>query len=154
MKGYRAIGVIVLLLLVGIGIAMYASTRPPDRKLDAAGRAWVDGFTAWSNDMSRAVERAEVEIGISRGERLSDRNIDPLRGCSTQLAAIGEPPILLTQALTDGRNACAEIAYAISIFEGYGSSALASTDKHLQGAWRLLQAARLNIQRQLEGDSS
>ncbi len=154
MRGFRAIGVIVLVLLVGIAVAMYASTRPPNRNLDAAGRAWVDGFTAWSNEMSRAVERAEVEIGTSRGERLSDRNIEPLRDCSTQLAELGESPSLLEQALTDGRNACGEIEYAIVLFEQYGSPALASTDKHLQGAWRLLEAARFNIQRQLEGDSS
>jgi hypothetical protein len=150
----KGIGIFVSLLLIGGGIAMYVTTRPPDRSLDAEGQAWVDGFTTWRAGMARKVDRAEVEIGVSRGEKLSAPRIEPLRVCTASLAELGEPPTLLERVLENASVACAEIDYAISLNERFGSPALASTRQHLHRAGNRLTTAEFILRRQLEPSGS
>jgi len=150
----KAIGIFVLVLLTAIGVAMYVTTRPPDRNLDAQGRAWVAGFTTWRAGMARAVDRAEVEIGVTQGEQLSPRHIAPLRDCAASLAQVGAPPSLLEQVMTDAGTACGEVEYALSLNARYGRPALASTKQHLHRAGRWLEAAELSLQRQLDTSKS
>lgn len=146
----KGIGIFVSLLLVGGGIAMYVTTRPPDRSLDPEGQAWVEGFTTWRADMALAVDRAEVEIGVTRGEKLSARLIEPLRDCTASLAQVGEPPTLLEDVLEDAGAACGEVEYALSLNETFGSPALASTKQHLHRAGRWLTAAEFSLRRELD----
>lgn len=150
----KGIGIVVSVLLVGGGIAMYVTTRPPDRTLETEERAWVEGFTEWQVTMLRATDQARTAIGVTRGEELSPERIEPLEDCSSSLATLGPSPTLLEQALTDARTACAEIEYALAVYARYGAPSLASSELHLKRAWRFLQAAGLNVERQLEGDTS
>lgn len=146
------IGPIVAVLLVGGGIAMYAYTRPPDRTLDAEGRAWVKGFDVWSSDMRRTVDRAEVSIGVSSGERLDRSLVPALEACARTLAKLGPPPTLLDRALEEASTGCAEVERALAVYDRYGSPALASTEQHLKGAARWLIAAEITIERRLNPD--
>lgn len=150
----KGIGTFVLVLLSAMGIALYVTTRPPDRKLDAQGRAWVAGFTTWRDEMTRVVDRAEVEIGVTRGEKLSARLIASLRECAASLAQLGAPPSLLEQVLTDASAGCGEVEYALSLDERFGRPALASTKQHLHQAGRWLSAAELNMRRSLDSGES
>jgi hypothetical protein len=150
----KGIGVVVAVLLVGGGIATYVTTRPPDRTLESEERAWVEGFMEWQATMLRATDQARTAIGLTRGEELSPERIDALEDCSPSLEKLGPSPTLLEQALTDARTACGEIEYALSVYARYGAPSLASSELHLKRAWRFLQAAELNIERQLTGDTS
>lgn len=154
LRHVKWIGPFVAILLVGGGIAMYAYTRPPDRTLDAQERSWVADFDAWSNDMRRAIDRAEVSIGKSGGETLDPALIPPLEVCAKTLAELGPAPTLLDRALEEGESACAEVAYALGVYETYGSPALASTEQHLTRAARWLIAAEYTIERRLNPEES
>lgn len=148
----KGIGIFVAILLVGIGVAMYVTTRPPDRDLDAEEREWVDGFAAWRTDMEDVVDRAVVSIGVSRGERIDESLIPALEVCARTLAELGDPPLVLEQAHENAAVACGEVEYALALNEGFGVPALASTRQHLQRAGRLLVASGINLERQLEAD--
>lgn len=145
----KGIGVFVAVLLTAIGIAIYVTTRPPDRNLDADGRAWVSAYEAWSVDMSRHVDRAAVSIGVSRGDRIDPAPLPKLEACARSLAAIGQPPSLLETVLEEASRACGEVEYALALNAQYGKTSLASARLHLQRAGRLLVAADHTIQRQL-----
>lgn len=148
------IGPFVAVLLIGGGIAMYFYTRPPDRTLDAQGRAWVKDFEAWSADMGRTIDRAQVSIGVSGGERLDRSLVPALEVCAPTLAKLGQPPTLLDRTLEEASVACAEVEHALAVYERYGSPALASTEQHLASAARWLVAAELTIERRLNPDES
>jgi hypothetical protein len=148
------IGPFVAVLLIGGGIATYVYTRPPDRTLDAQGRAWVAAFDTWSAEMARAIDRAEVSIGESGGESLDPSLIPPLEACARTLAKLGPPPTLLDRALEEANTTCAEVAYALAVYEQYGSPALASTEQHLTRAARWIVAADYTVERRLNPDES
>lgn len=150
----KGIGVFVSVLLIGMGIVTYILTRPPDRNLDAEEQAWVDSFSSWREDMAAKVDRAEVEIGVSRGERLSAQAVRPLRGCAVGLRRLGEPPPLLVDVLDAASRACGEVAYAISVHTQYGRPALATTRLHLRSAGNFLDHAQLVLERRLAGQGS
>ncbi|MDH4340164.1 MAG: hypothetical protein OEW47_07365 [Thermoleophilia bacterium] len=145
----KGIGIFVLLLLVALGVAMFVVTRPPNRNLDAQGRAWVARFSAWRADVARPVNQAEVVIGISRGEKLPARLIEPLRGCTVTLAKLGAPPSLLEGVVKNANAACGEVEYGLSVYARYGSPALATTKLHLHRAGRWLAQAEINLHQQL-----
>lgn len=148
----RGIGIFVALLLVAGGVTMYAVTRPPDRTLDAEGAAWVEGFTAWRADTARRVDRAEVEIGVTRGERLSPRLTKPLRDCTASLERLGTPPAVLEDVLDAASSACREVGYALSVHARFGRPALATTKQHLHRAGSWLAQAELVLYRRLGSD--
>jgi hypothetical protein len=150
----KGIGVFVAILLVAGGVAMYVYTRPPDRDLDAQGRTWVGQFESWSADMARNVDRAEVSIGVSQGKRLDASLVPALEVCSRTLAELGEPPVLLERVHEEAGTACGELEYALSLNDGYGPSALASTRLHLQRAARWLVAADYTLTRALGSNES
>jgi hypothetical protein len=145
----KGIGIFVAVLLVAGGIAMYVYTRPPDRSLDAQGRAWVSEYESWSKGMSEHVDRAAVSIGVSRGDRIDQKPIPKLDACGRTLAEIGQPPALLQDVLDEANRACGEVAYALALNAQYGATSLASARLHLQRAGRLLVAARQTMDRQL-----
>jgi hypothetical protein len=150
----KAIGIFVSVLLVSGGIAMYFYTRPPDRVLDRQGEAWVTAFRAWNAEMARSLDRAEVSIGVSRGERLAPSLIPRLEACRTSLREVGLPPTLLERALDEGRFACGEVEHGLSLYDAYGSPALASTELHLKRAAHWLVAAETTIERRLHPDTA
>jgi len=146
----KGIGVFVAVLLVSGGIAMYLYTRPPGRNLDSEGRAWVNAYESWSADMSQHVDRAEVSIGVSRGDRIDPEPIPRLDACGRTLAELGEPPALLEAVLDEANRACGEVAYALALDAQYGRPSRASTRLHLHRAGRLLEAAGHTMERQLD----
>ncbi len=148
----RGIGVFVTVLLVAGGVAMFLYTRPPDRSLDDPGREWVDEFTAWSLDLERTIDRAEVSIGVSSGERFDTSLVPALEACAPTLRRLGPPSNpLLGRAVEEASIACSEIEHALAVYERYGPPALASTEQHLKRAARWLVAARFTIKRRLSG---
>jgi hypothetical protein len=150
----KGIGIFVVLLLVALGVAVVVLTRPPSSDLDARERAWVEDFSAWRGEMAAKIDRAEVEIGVTKGERLSASSIEPLRGCAPELGAIGAPPELLETAGQDATAACGEVEYALALNTRHGRPALASTKQHLHSAGRWLAAAEVSLRRQLETSGS
>jgi hypothetical protein len=149
----KGIGVFVALLLIGGGVAMYVFTRPPDRSLDAGGRAWVTAFSAWRSDMARRVDRTQVAIGASTSA-LGPRLTKPLEGCASSLAKLGNPPTVLEVVQNDARAACGEVAYALSVNARYGGPSLATVKQHLHRAGTWLSEAEIELRRELDGGSS
>jgi hypothetical protein len=149
----KGIGIFVALLLIAGGVAMYVLTRPPDRSLDARGRAWVSEFSAWRGGMARGVDRAEVAIGPSTST-LSPRLTRPLETCSSSLAKVGEPPAVLEVVLKDAQSACGEIAFALSVYSRYGGPSLATVKRHLHRADDWLYEAKIELGRQLHPGSA
>lgn len=144
----KGIGIFVALLLVAFGVAVYFFTRPPDRTLDAAGKAWVARFTAWRDETARRTDRAYVAIGTAP-DRKSMRLVEAIGACSGPLARLGDPPGFLDLVVKDAGTACGEIEYAASLDTGYGASALASTRQHLHRAEQWLAQAKLDLHEQL-----
>ena len=144
----KGIGIFVLLLVIALGVATFVVTRPPNRHLDAQGRAWVARFSTWQADVARSVDRADVAIGSST-ERLSPRLVEPLRSCAASLARLGAPPSLLSGVLKDANVACGEVEYALSVNARYGGPALATTKQHLHRAGEWLALAEYNLHQQL-----
>jgi hypothetical protein len=149
----KGIGIFVALLLVAFGVAVYFFTRPPDRTLDAAGKAWVARFTTWRDETARRTDRAYVAIG-SAPDRKSVRLVDGIGACSGPLARLGDPPGFLHVVTKDAGSACAEIEYAASLNTSYGASALATTRQHLHGAEQWLAQAKLDLSEQLAPSGS
>ena len=95
----KAIGIIVLLLVIGLGAVTFMVTKEPDRTLDPQGQTWLDEFRAWSESVSKQVTTAER--GMSFGTpRKNARLLAPLRSCGQGLAQVGEPPTLLKDVKT------------------------------------------------------
>jgi len=145
----KGIGAFVLVLLTALGIATFVVTRPRSGQLDAEGRAWVAHFSAWRVGVARRVVRAQEEIVVSRGQRLSARLTEPLHGCAASLARYGEPPSLLASVAEHANTACGEIDYALSVYARYGTPALATTGQHLHRAEQLLTEADTELHRRL-----
>jgi hypothetical protein len=148
----KGIGTFVLLLLVGGAVVTYFVTRPPNRHLDAAGQAWVDGFAAWRESTVRTVDRADASIGLST-RRLSPALVRSLDECSATLRRVGMPPGLLDVVLRDADTACGEVDSALAANQRFGPSALATTKQHLARAESWLQQARLDLHDQLTPSS-
>jgi hypothetical protein len=149
----KGIGIFVLLLVVGLGVAMYFVTRPPDRTLDPAERAWVARFSDWRSGMVRSVDRADVSIGVST-RSLSSALTAPLRTCAVTLEQVGEPPGLLDGVVDDASAACGEIEHALAVNLRFGGPALATTKLHFRRAESWLRQARINMQQELEPSGS
>ena len=129
----KGIAIFVLLLLVGMGVAMYWFTRPPNRNLDAQGRAWVESFSTWRARTTRDADRAYVGMGFS-SERKNARLIAPLRTCSVSFARLGDPPTLLKVVSEDVTAGCREAEYAVAVNARFGTASLATTKRHLHQA--------------------
>jgi hypothetical protein len=149
----KGIGIFVALLLIGGGVAMYVFTRPPDRSLDANGRAWVSHFTKWRADTARRIDRAQVAIGASTST-LGPGLTKPLERCSASLAEVGEPPSVLAVVRKDAQSACSEVAYALSVNARYGGPSLATVKLHLGRAGTWLSEAQIELRRELAAGSS
>ena len=68
----KAIGIIVLLLVIGLGAVTFMVTKEPDRTLDAQGQTWVDAYHSWRVSVSRqvAAERATAFETPAKNARL------------------------------------------------------------------------------------
>ena len=146
----KAIGIIVLLLVVGLGIVTFVVTKEPDRTLDAQGQTWLDEFDAWRGSVSRQV--ATAERGMSFGTpKKNARLLAPLRSCGQRLAQIGEPPTLLKDVKDAGLQACGEAQVALAKNKEYGQAAYATMRLHLAEVSDRLRLAQRNITLALEG---
>ena len=142
------IGAFVVLLAVVIGVVAYVVTRPPDRDLDAAERAWVREFEAWRDSTERRVETAIVGLSFENPAR-NTRLIDPLATCSTTLLELGDAPELLSEAQEAAEAACREAEHAVGVNNAFGTSSLATTRLHLNEAGDRLRLAERNLRTQL-----
>lgn len=149
----KGIGIFVALLLIAGGVAMYLFTRPPDRSLDAGGRAWVSSFTEWRGGMTGRVDRAQVAIGASTS-MLGPRLTRPLERCAASLAQVGEPPAVLEVVLKDAQTACLEITHALAVNARYGGPSLATVKQHLHRAEGWLSQAEIDLRREIDGGST
>ena len=105
----KAIGIIVLLLVIGLGVVTFMVTKEPDRTLDAQGQTWVDGYHAWRGTVARQVNTAERNMSFETPAK-NARLLAPLRSCGRSLARIGEPPALLKDVKEAALLACGEAA--------------------------------------------
>ena len=144
----KAIGTIVVLVLVGLGIGTYFVTRPPEQELDAQGRAWVDRYEAWSDKTQGQVSRAIGGMDFSTKEK-NARLIEPLRGCSASFAGLGEPPSFLETVREFVVVACGEVEFAVQTNDRFGTANLATTNVHLREAESNLVLARQELTSEL-----
>ena len=149
----KGIGIFVLLLLVGFGIAMYWVTRPPNRNLDAQGRAWVESFSTWRANTARVADRAYVGMGFS-SERRNARLIEPLQTCSAAFGRLGPPPSLLIVISEDVTAGCREAEYAVAVNARFGIASLATTKRHLNQAEEWLGQAQRDVHERLGTNDS
>ena len=146
----KAIGIIVLLLVIGLGVVTFMVTKEPDRTLDAQGQTWVDDYHAWRGSVSRQV--AAAERGMSFGTPAKNaRLLAPLRRCARRLAQIGEPPDLLIGVKDAGLQACGEAQVAIAKNKEFGTAAYATMRLHLAEVSDQLRLAQRRLKLALEG---
>jgi len=149
----KAIGIIVLLLVIGLGAVTLFVTKEPDRTLDAQGQAWVDDYHAWRESVAGQVARAER--GMSFGTPMKNaRLLEPLGSCASRLARIGEPPTLLVDVKSAAQQACGEAQVALAKNQEFGQSAYATMRLHLAEVSDQLRLAQRNLTLGLEGPSS
>jgi hypothetical protein len=149
----RGIAAFVVLLAVGVGVAGYVVTRPPDRTLDAAGRAWIQSFRPWRTITERRVETAIVGIGFESEER-NARLLAPLRACTTSLARSGTPPAFLESVHETALEACGRAEHAVNVNDEFGTASLATTRLHLDEAADRLRLAGDDLRVRLEAAAS
>jgi hypothetical protein len=145
----KAIGTIVVILVAAIGIAIYFTTRPPNRALDAEGRAWVDGYQGWSATKERQIDRALVGMGFSSKAK-NARFIEPLRECFATFTRFGQPPGFLDDVQRLTLDACGRAERAVDVNDRFGLASLATTKLHLGEAEDLLLTARHTMQVELD----
>jgi hypothetical protein len=136
--------VIVPLLIAAFGVAVYAYTRPPDRDLDAQGRAWVAGYGPWSGKNLRNVRAALVRMDFGEEAR-NARLVEPLRGCSASLVRLGDPTELLASVRRLSLEACGRAQHAVGLTDRFGTASLASIKLHLGEAEDRLAVARRTL---------
>lgn len=131
---------IVPLLMVAFGVATYIATRPPERQLDARGRAWVSGFERWTQEHLPVLDDAIVRMefgALARNARL----VEPLRTCSASFTRLGEPPELLEDVQRIALEGCGRAEHAVRLNDRFDTASLASIKLHLNAAERRLLLA-------------
>jgi hypothetical protein len=126
----KAIGIIVLLLVVGLGVVTYITTKEPNRELDAQGRTWVAEYDSWHDTVARQVGVAQRGMTLETPAK-NARLLEPLRACARSLARVGEPPSLLDPVHEAALAACGQADVALAKNDQFGVSALATTRLHL-----------------------
>jgi len=140
----KGIGAFVLVLLVALGAVMYVVTRPPDRVLDAQGRAWVDEFHGWRSAKERAIDRAIVGLTFD-SQKQNARGLEPLRSCTVSLQRLGAPPELLATVENAALDACGQAEHAVALNDRFETASLASIRLHLNEAGDRLRLAARNL---------
>lgn len=141
----KAIGTIVAVLLIGLGVAVFVVTRPPNRELDPEGRTWVRNYEAWVGKAERQIRKAEIGLGFSSPAK-NARLLEPLRTCSFSFARIGRPPEFLGSVEEAVIAACGEAEHAVRVNDRFGVASLATTTLHLGEADDRLRLSRRNLQ--------
>lgn len=149
----KAIGVVVLLLLVALGVATFLLTRPPDRTLSASEHAWVERYVAWTKKTERLVDDAYIGVGSSSA-RKNSRLLDPLRACSASFERLGDRPALLRYVDEAARSACGEAEYAVQLNDDFAVTSFATTKLHLQRAGEWLVAGRDELDEELDNEEA
>ena len=146
----KAIGIIVLLLVIGLGAVTFMVTKEPDRTLDAQGQTWVDAYHSWRVSVSRQVVAAERAMAFETPAK-NARLLAPLRGCGRRLAQIGEPPALLQDVKEAAILACGEAEIALAKNQEFGMAAYATMRLHLAEVEDKLRGAQRNLELALDG---
>jgi hypothetical protein len=143
------IGAFVVLLLVTVGVVGYVATRPPDKDLDAADRAWIREFESWTDTTERRIEVAIVGLTFESNAR-NARVLEPLATCSASLLRLGDPPAeVLTSAHEAAQAACGRVEHAVGVNDAFGTASLATTRLHLDEGGDQLRLARRNLREAL-----
>jgi hypothetical protein len=141
----KAIGIIVLLLVIGLGVVTFVVTKEPDRDLDPQGRSWVADYDAWSGTLARQVTVAQRGVSLTTPAK-NARLLEPLRACGGSLTRIGEPPEVLVDVHEAAQRACGEALFALAKNDEFGVSALATTRVHLGEVEEQLGVAQHNLE--------
>jgi hypothetical protein len=142
----RGIGAFVVLLVVAVGIVGYVATRPPDRDLDAADRAWIRELESWTDTTERRIDAAIVGLTFESSAR-NARLLEPLATCSASLLRLGDPASeVLTSAYEVAQAACGRAEHAVGVNDAFGTASLATTRLHLDEAGDQLRLVRWNLQ--------
>jgi hypothetical protein len=144
LRALRGILVFLVLLGIGIGIALYYTTRPESRELDAQGRAWVAAYEPWLDTTHRRVTQARVEMGFDSEEQ-NARLIEPLRSCLTTLFELGDHPAFLGEVVEAAADACGRAEIAVGLNDEFGTSSLATIKNHLNEAEDRLRLSRRTL---------
>lgn len=144
----KGIGTFMAIFLVGIGVATYLVTRPPNHALDAPGRAWVERYEKWTDTTERQLDRAVVGMDFSSRTK-NARLIEPLRRCSVSFAQIGDPPALLTPVHESVIDACSRAERAARVNDRFDEDSLATINLNLRQAEQALLLSRRKLALQL-----
>jgi hypothetical protein len=137
----KGIGTFVLILLVGLGVATYLYTRPPERGVTAAELSWIRDYVGWSTKTEDQVTSAYTGSSSASADR-NARALEPLRSCFDSLARdVGAAPDLLRPVEQAAQGACGEAQFALDLNDEYGLASIASTKQHLQRAEESLELA-------------
>ncbi len=145
----KAIGIIVLVLVVSLGVGTYFITKEPNRELDAQGRSWVSDYQSWHTVVLRQVETAQRGMTLETAAK-NARLLEPLRGCAQSLGRVGQPPELLDSVLDAAFAACGQADVALSKNDQFGVSALATTRLHLNNVEDNLRLSQHNLRLALD----
>jgi hypothetical protein len=145
----KAIGTIVTILIAAIAVAIYFTTREPNRELDAEGQAWVSDYETWSKKTQRQLDRALVGMEFE-SEAKNARLIEPLRQCFADLTGLGQAPGFLSDAEELSVETCGTAAHAVDVNDRFGSASLATVKLNLNEAEDSLLAARRVLTVELE----
>jgi hypothetical protein len=145
----KAIGTIVVILVAAIAVTIYVVSRPPDRTLDAEGRAWVDGYSAWNAAKQSQLDRALTRMSVA-SETKNARLIEPLRGCFATFSRFGQAPDLLEDVERITLDACGRAERAVDVNDRFGTASLATINLHLDNAQDLLRTARRALDQALQ----
>ncbi len=127
----KAIGVIVLLFVIGLGVVTFVITKEPDRDLDAQGRTWIADYESWRATIARQVVVAHRGMTLETEAR-NARLLEPLRSCGQRLTRVGEPPAELLDPVHEAAwAACGQADVALAKNDQFGPAALATTRLHL-----------------------
>jgi len=143
------IGAFVVLLLVAIGVVAYVATRPPDRDLDAADRAWIREMESWLDTTEGRIDTAIAGLTFESNQR-NAQLLEPLASCSRSLLGLGGPSSeLLNPVVEAAQEACGRMEHAVGVNDAYGTASLATTRLHLGEAEDRLGLARRDLQEAL-----
>lgn len=144
----KGIAIFVALLLAGLGVATYLSTRTPHRTLSPSDRSWVTRYRSWTAKNARLIDVAYTGMGDS--VKKNARLLDPLLTCFATLTGVGEPPSFLKRVEEAAQTACGEAQFATQLNDKYATASLATTKQHLARAEDGLQLGLRRLRDELE----
>ena len=125
----------VAVVLAGLGVLVYTSTREPERGLTDAELRWVEKYVQWREPRWTAVDAAVEALGTSSSRAAELALLTPLRACTRSYERRTGPAPERLERLEDGaRDACEGAQFAIGELDTFGDTALGSARRTLRDA--------------------